>query len=180
MAPPGPPPMMMTSNAGSFAKRSPFSVVRVTLLPQPGAERQPSGPLGRRPGEGSDIGTLWAARRRSVLAVVGTVIESVAGEQVPADGLRVGVGRVPRGVHVLVQLGLQVGAEPFGPLVVQQALLLQVPAEHDDGVVGLRLLDLLAGAIGAVVVVGRVGMEAVGLELDQRGTAPVAGPFDRG
>ncbi len=64
------------------------------------------------------------------------------------------------------------------PVVVDEALFLEVVGEQLDRVVGLRLLDLLAAAVRPVVVIRGVREEPVGLELDQRRPAALPGLLD--
>src|SRR6266516_868886 len=85
------------------------------------------------------------------------------GEDVLQGTVGRGVLRAPGLVHRPVDLSLDLGAQPLDRVVVQDSLFLQVAPEHQDGVVALGLLDLLARAVGAVVIVGGVGMEPVRL-----------------
>jgi hypothetical protein len=88
---------------------------------------------------------------------------------VTAERRRVGVWRVPRLVDLGIHLGLDLGLDAVDRRVVDDAVFLQVRREPGQGIVVLGLLDLLAAAVRAVVVVGRVGEEPVRLGLDQRG-----------
>src|SRR5919108_3642522 len=99
---------------------------------------------------------------------------ALLGEDVPKRRLRIGVRRLPRLVDGPVDLRLELLPEGLHAVVVGEAHLLQVAAEHHQGILLAGLLDLLPGPVGPVVVVRRVRVEAVGLALDQRG--PVTGP----
>src|SRR5438270_338937 len=86
--------------------------------------------------------------------MVWTTFFSVISVQVLQRRVGFGVRRVPRLLDGPVHGRLQVGPLLLDALVVEQPLLLQLVAEPHDGIVALRLLDLLPGAVGAVVVVG--------------------------
>ena len=83
---------------------------------------------------------------------------------------RVGVRRLPGRGDRAVDLGLDLVARSArAPPRSAMPLLAQVRREPVDRVVVACLLDLLARAVGLVVVVGGVREEAVRLALDQRG-----------
>src|SRR6185503_17374986 len=92
--------------------------------------------------------TVWM----TFFSVIGA--SRLRGEDVPQGALGVGVRRVPRRLHLDVDQLLDLGARPIEPLVVDEALLLQVGAELRQRVVASGLLHLLARAIRPVVVVG--------------------------
>src|ERR687891_235957 len=100
-----------------------------------------------------------------------SAISGLLGEDVAKGRLRLGIWRVPRLVHALVHLSLQLFPDRFDLVVVHDAGLLQVAGERGDGVLLLGLLDLLAGAIGPVVIVGGMWEEPIRLAFDQRGAA---------
>ena len=85
----------------------------------------------------------------------------------PQRGVGIGIGCIPSPLDRLVHLRLDDIAERLLAVSVEDMVRVQVPAELNQRVVVARLLDLLAAAVRLVVVVGRVGEEAVGLALDQ-------------
>ena len=95
----------------------------------------------------------------------------------PREGLLTGGGRSglgpPGGV---VDLGLDLGLEVLLGLLGQQPLLDDVLLHALQRVLLAPGLDFLGRAVGAVVVVGRVGQIAIRLALDERGPLAVAGP----
>ena len=101
------------------------------------------------------------------------------------EDLRVGVGGLGEGLGLgplggLVDLRLHLGLEAVLVGLRQQALLDEVLLHLPQRVLLPPGLDLLARAVGAVVVVGRVGHEAVRLALDERRPLTPPGPADRG
>src|SRR5918997_5545510 len=89
----------------------------------------------------------------------------------------VGVGRFFRVVARLGDLGFDPTLDLFLPVLIEEAVLHQVLLEADYRVLQPPLLDLLALAIPAVVVVRGVRRHAVGTGLDQgRPFAPPRAP----
>ena len=90
------------------------------------------------------------------------------------------------GVGCVVGLGDR-GGDCFADLLVdgrlgrlvEQTRLDEVLPEDGDRVLAPPQLDLFGGAVELVVVIGGVGVVAVGLGLDEAsGPPPAAGPFD--
>jgi hypothetical protein len=84
-------------------------------------------------------------------------------EGIVGGGGPLGVGdRLRQFLFDLTNQGLLVGFR-------QESFLDQVLLEGDHGVVATPFVDLLARAVEAVVVVGGVGVVAIGLRLDEAG-----------
>src|SRR5687767_11672736 len=87
--------------------------------------------------------------------------------------LGLGEGRLLRVLARLGDLGLNLGGDLFFPCLIEDPVLQEVPLEAGDGVLQPPLLDLLALAVAAVVVVGGVGGHPVRLGLyEGRSVAP--------
>ena len=85
---------------------------------------------------------------------------------VPVEFFAAGVGHRFRAVGRLVNLFEQFGFEPFERLARKDARFVEPSLEIRHRVVAAMRLDLFAAAIGAVVIVGRVGEKAVALRFD--------------
>src|SRR5699024_1051513 len=76
--------------------------------------------------------------------------------------------------------GVGLGVDGGEEVLVGQSVLLQVPADPQDGVLGLPLVELCGDAVAGGVVVGGVGSHAVGEGFHERGAGAFAGGRGRG
>jgi hypothetical protein len=134
------------------------------------------GALGRRTGHRR----LGRARLRRIADALGDAPERPqrAGEDLGVGGRRLGEGLGLGGLGRGVDLGPDLGLDAVLVGLGQQALLDEVLLHAPQRVLLPPGLDLLRRAVGAVVVVGRVGHVAVGLALDEGRPLAVAGPAD--
>src|SRR5438093_1530644 len=165
----------LASSIGATIPRSTTSAaIALAIVDGAGASANSQPPL--RPLMGSGAGRVTRARARMALGA------RAVGERL---ALRVHVAGRVLGARVGLGLGLRDGGLDLGvkiraylrELVLAGADLEEVAARVVYGILRHPLAHFLFGAVARVVVVGRVWLEAIALQLDERRTA--ARPRDR-